>query len=215
MKKSLGTSSCKTSVLQEQPLKNACFAARRARNCKASAKLTRTEGSQFCKRLGILVMVLVLSSAVPAFSQEILATFVVGGNSLSALSGEEYFPQLELAALGINVLFIGKSGFTVSLGSDFSFNVDQEIAFASPAFGLGYVYKNGFYVGGILNFIPIQYETYNVFFFDGFIAPTFVYGWDFDGFTLGGQLAYMRGVYWGVNGFRYSINAGVILGGSR
>ena len=37
---------CKTPVLQVQPYKNACFAAQRAKNCKASAKLT-----EFCKRL--------------------------------------------------------------------------------------------------------------------------------------------------------------------
>jgi len=46
MKKFIYRGTCKTSVLQVQPLKNACFAARRARNCIASAKLT-----EFCKRL--------------------------------------------------------------------------------------------------------------------------------------------------------------------
>jgi hypothetical protein len=40
---------CKTAVLQVQPLKNACFAAFRRETARAFAKLT-----EFCKRLYIL-----------------------------------------------------------------------------------------------------------------------------------------------------------------
>ena len=58
MKKFIYRGTCKTSVLQVQPLKNACFAARRARNCIASAKLTG-----FCKRLYILFIFIILISS--------------------------------------------------------------------------------------------------------------------------------------------------------
>ena len=186
--------------------------------------------------IGILVIVLVLGTAVPAFSQEILATFGAGVLSLSfqpysefspVFTGREdytYEPTYGLASFGVNVLFIGKSGFTISLGSDFAFNIDQGITYALPAFGLGYVYYDKFYIGGIINIIPIgisgwdvhygSYE-YNGDFTDGFIAPTLVGGYDFDGFVLGAQLSYMRGVYSGVDGFKFSIGAGVNLSDSR
>ena len=67
--------SCKTSVLQEQPLKKACFAARRARNCRASAKLT-----EFCKRL--IIILFFFTAFVPVTAQ---TTVYDGGNFASYL----------------------------------------------------------------------------------------------------------------------------------
>ena len=60
--------SCKTSVLQEQPLKTACLAARRARNCIAAEKLT-----EFCNRLKsgknhAVIFFIVASAVLTAFS---------------------------------------------------------------------------------------------------------------------------------------------------
>ena len=75
--------SCKTSVLQEQPLKIACFVgllarARRARNCIASAKLIG-----FCKRLYILILFSILT--FPAFSQTLGLE-----ETLKTLNGAEF-----------------------------------------------------------------------------------------------------------------------------
>ena len=66
MKKIVVGASYKTSVLQGQPLKNVYFTARRARNSIASAKLTRTEGSQFCRRLVVLFFLVLFPLILPA-----------------------------------------------------------------------------------------------------------------------------------------------------
>jgi hypothetical protein len=92
-------------------------------------------------------------------------------------------------AIGVDALFIGKSGFTIFTGIDMSFKPFENVSI-DPKFGLGYVYYNNFYIGGILNIIPrTQYCWAEVF-----IAPTFIIGFDFGGFLLGGQISYMRDI---------------------
>ena len=233
---------CETSVLQKQPLKNACFVARRAKNCKASAKLTRTEGSQFCKRLGILVIVLVLSAAVPAFSQEIFVSFGVGGQFIdhdrewrygNAFFGNESGVMDTFVAkgfiYGINVMFIGETGFTISANLELLTNPDDPMLDGgtnlNTIFGLGYVYYDKFYIGGILNFIYNSHIFKTFYDSSGmetgwanyglFLTPTLVGGYDFGKFFLGGQLSYMIDPVTETSGFKFSMNAGVNVSGSR
>lgn len=182
----------------------------------------------------------------PVFSQEILATFGIGGQFLTHPYErrynerryneyydeyyDAYYYRLEEAkvsemTVGVNFLFIGKSGFTTSAGIDFIFmNKDDEYEYyyyggvnrsggtgIDPVIGIGYVYYNTFYAGGILNVIPISLFHYN-YLFPVIIAPTLVGGYNFGGFLLGGQLSYMRGVVSSdISGFKFSLTAGIKL----
>jgi hypothetical protein len=155
-----------------------------------------------------------LGGVIPVFSQEILATFGIGGQFMDYEPEQYDDTVVKGMTWDINVLFVGESGFTISTGTDMisDFTTGLNI---DPVFGLGYVYYNKtyrgenyykFYVGGIYNIIPKTYM------YDGFMAATLVGGYDFGWFLLGGQLTYMHGVMTPVNGFKFSINVGVNAG---
>lgn len=122
----------------------------------------------------LLALFFFLGGAAPVFSQEILATFGLGGEFLNHergiitnfdtdkgvwIEGDETITSGML--MDVNILLIGKSGFTVSIGTDmlWSFGEDGGVN-VDPTIGLGYVYYNNFFVGGILNAIP---KTYMLF----------------------------------------------------
>jgi len=161
-------------------------------------------------RIAVVSAILLLGMTVPVFAQEILATFGLGARVWGYNSGAEAG-----MTIGATALFVGKTGLTISGGTEVAIWEVKEYwgydgysyyypgyteIFVSPMLGLGYVYYRRFYVGGILNLI------YNN------IAPTFVAGFDFGHFLLGGQLSYMRQMYNGTNGFRFSLGVGVNLG---
>jgi len=179
-------------------------------------------------RIVVMLVMLVLGGTAPAFAQEILATFGLGGQFSSYVFENIKIPGGMTA--GVNVFFIGKSGLAISAGADviwenieyddFPEEENQRIDI-NPMFGLGYVYYRMFYVGGILNLVykpNIAYyweiDDYFEMYLDGdaFIAPTFVAGFDFGRFVLGGQLSYMRGVMSGVNSFRFVFAMGINVG---
>jgi len=170
---------------------------------------------------------------VPVFSQQILATFGIGGQFLDhddislrrylydynndgqSLGYTRYIGTVSNGTtIGVNVLFIGRVGFTISSGIDMIFNVDEGLN-VDPIIGLGYIHYNNFYVGGIFNFIPKSYMFYRTDTWgtcEIFISPTLVGGYDLGGLIFGGQLGYMRGILTNVNGLRFSINVGVNVG---
>ena len=184
------------------------------------------------KSFGITLMsvILLFCGIVPVFSQELLATFASGGQFLDHKGYREDYRSVEDrdtvakgGTFGVNMLFVGRSGFTVSAGTDVIFlpggnggvNID-------PVLGLGYVYYRGIYFGGILNWVPKPYIQYNRdgsydswWHQDVFVVPTVLAGFDFGGFVLEGRLSYMRGIMSSVNGFKFSLGAGVNLGGGR
>ena len=186
------------------------------------------------KKLGIVLSVLLflLGGTIPVFSQQILATFGLGGEFLNYdrgiatnydmdngvwIEGDETVTSGIL--MDVNLLFVGKSGFTISAGTDmiFKFGEDGGVN-VDPTIGLGYVYYNTFYIGGILNAIPKTYmrgetKSGKPFWSDVFIAPTLVGGYDFGYFVLGGQLAYMFGPACLLSGFRFSLGVGINVGG--
>ena len=166
--------------------------------------------------------------AVNRSTSSILTTFGIGGQFLghsremSSDYPSHYYDNetvINGTTLGVNILFIGKSGFTVSAGTDMIFDASEDGGLnVDPVLGLGYIYHNAFYIGGILNIIPKPYIRYvrdgsPTWSKDGFIAPTFVAGYDFNGFVLGGQLSYMLGVMSSISGFRFSLAAGVSING--
>jgi hypothetical protein len=108
--------------------------------------------------------------------------------------------------VGVTVLCVGRSGFAVSAGTDAIFAIHEGVN-VDPALGLGYVYYDVLYLGGILNVIPkpyIEYDNDNNGDYgsqDVFLAPTLVAGFDFGFFLVGAQVSYMRGVMSGVDGF--------------
>jgi len=179
-----------------------------------------------------LITLLLLSvGGVPVFAQNILATFGIGGEFLNHnreiitnydidngiwIEGDETVTSGML--MDVNILFIGKSGFTIAVGTDIIFSFGEEGGVnVDPTIGLGYVYYRDFYVGGILNAIPKAYmrgEASNgkPYWADVFIAPTLVGGYSFKHFVLGGQLAYLFGPVCLVSGFRFSLGVGVNVG---
>jgi hypothetical protein len=158
-----------------------------------------------------LFLFLLFYSVTPVFSQEILAIFGVGGEFLNHEypTGED---MLNTTTMGVNVLFVGKSGFTVAAGTDLKFKINVGYC-VDPIFGLGYIYYKTFYVGGVLNVIPPS----SLGVADVCITPTFVGGYDFGHFLLGGQLSYMVGLgqiigYIPLSGFRFSLGIGINVG---
>jgi hypothetical protein len=122
--------------------------------------------------------------------------------------------------LGLNVLFVGRSGLTVSAGTDAVFSVGIGLS-VDPVLGIGYVYYDAFYVGGILNLIPkfgtsdfISNSFMGYYYGDVFFAPTLVAGFDFRSFVLGAQVSYIHGSASAVSGFRLMLGAGVNVGRS-
>ena len=169
------------------------------------------------------------SGVIPAFSQEIFATVGFGGEFLA----HDKFPGLYVEVpgghftegedtlnngmtMGVNLMFIGNIGITVSAGTDIKFWPYQGLNI-DPVFGLGYVHYRTYYAGGILNVTAkpyLMYVPYNTNYWDTgdiFIVPTLVGGYNFRYFILSGQLSYMRGVLSRVNGIRFSLGIGINL----
>jgi hypothetical protein len=177
----------------------------------------------FTLPFALAVLLFLSGGTASVFSQEIIATFGAGTQSLEnadilagALGGG--------GLLGLNVLFVGRSGLAVSAGIDAFFNFDEGLS-VDPVFGIGYVYYDAFYLGGILNWVP-KFGTKSVvnkdyfkgkdtyYYGDMFIAPTLVAGFDFRTFVLGAQISYVHGCASPVSGFRAMIGAGVNVGRS-
>jgi hypothetical protein len=162
----------------------------------------------------MLMTVMFLFGAVaPVFSQQILATY---GYGRQILDREKVKKSSDVVVNGmmweVDALFIGESGLAVSTGlsiiTDFTngLNVD-------PVIGMGYVYYNKFYVGGIVNIIPKPYIKYNLYDqSDVFLNPTLVGGYDFGSFLVGGQLSYMHGFISSITGFKFLLTVGLNAG---
>jgi hypothetical protein len=178
-------------------------------------------------------LLFLFGGTVSAFSQEVLATFIVGGQNLKNEVPENYWNGSGLTQ-GVNVLFVGKSGFTVATGTNITYKTSDDggVSFC-PELGLGYLYYNVFYLGALFdvvfnnniryNFVPRYQYTggYNTtqvlagwdwYDTDGFLGPTFVGGFDFRHFVLEVRLSYIRGVMSGINGFRGSVGIGINAG---
>ena len=155
--------------------------------------------------LKIITILLITSFGVvtPVYSQQTIATFGFGSEFLGMDDpiNNDYSNGI---LFGINLLFIRQSGFTVSIGNNFIFQNNEKMNI-DPIFGLGYVHYNKYYIGGIANLILKPYIN------DIFITPTFVGGYDFGQFSLGGQLSYMYGIVQSKHGFRFSLGAGMSM----
>ena len=177
-----------------------------------------------------MVVIFLFGGIVPVFSQEILATYGLGTERIDIdpeyteyhWNFSEWRPETYKGAAtkgmlqGVNVLFVGKSGFTVSFGTEMMTDFEHGISM-DTVFGLGYIHYNIFFLGGIFNIIPklnIAYPEGDGGHgdMDGFIVPTLVGGIDFRSFLLEGQLSYMKGVMSGANGFRFLLGVGVNAG---
>ena len=165
----------------------------------------------------LFLVIYLFCGKISLFSQEVLATFGFGGQFMADERIYYNFGNNTVTngtTLGVNILFIGKSGFAVSAGTDLTFSIGDGVN-TDPILGFGYTYYNSFFIGGILNLIPKPYIKFDRsgngsnWYGDVFIAPTVVAGYDFGGIVIGGQLSYMIGVMSKVSGFRYSLIAGV------
>jgi len=179
----------------------------------------------------ILMIVVIFVGNVSVFSQEILASFGIGGQFLDTNRENKYGKVLEWSGnvlnelvvngftYGINIMFIGKIGYTISAGIDIVNNpidpLDGGGANLNTIFGLGYVYYSNFYIGGILNFIynPHLFKTSQTGWsnYSIFLTPTIVGGYNFKNIFIGGQISYMYDIVSTTSGFRFSINTGVNL----
>jgi hypothetical protein len=164
-------------------------------------------------------LLFLFGGAASAFSQQILATFNMGGiflNDTDSAHIETPVYNEGATIVGADILFVGKYGFAVSAGTDMNFAVGFG-ADISPLVGFGYVYYNVFYLGGMLNvlFYPnmsFLWPSGKIGHGDGFIAPTLVAGFDFRIFVLQAQFSYPIGVMSGVSGPRFLIGVGVNVG---
>ncbi|MDR2020210.1 MAG: hypothetical protein LBQ14_05515 [Treponema sp.] len=178
---------------------------------------------RFTLPFALAVLLFLSGGTVGGFSQEIIATFGAGVQSLE--NADKLAGALESGGLlGLNVLFVGRSGLAVSGGIDAFFNIDAGLN-ADPVFGIGYVYYDAFYVGGVLNWVlksgtesvinPDFFKGKGTYYYgDVFIAPTLVAGFDFRSFVLGAQVSYVHGCATPVSGFRVIVGAGVNVGRS-
>jgi len=165
-------------------------------------------------------MLFLLGVTTLIFSQNILVSTGVGGYYLG--HGDTSYSITPIGTdgtvrngvkLGLNILFIGESGFTISTGMDVPFNPNAGVN-VDAIFGLGYIYYNKFYLGGIINIIPKPYIIYNDGnnYGDGFFTPTVVAGYDFRHFLLDLQISYMHGFVSSISGFRCSLGIGINVG---
>jgi len=157
------------------------------------------------------------------FTQEILANFSFGGSYLDSANIVNDHGKIDVyhnrdsynqtvtngTIIGANVLFIGNSGFTINTGIDIIFNMRNYGTNIDPVAGIGYVYYNRIYIGGILNVIPKPYLEYDHGIGEVFIVPTLVGGLDFGLILLGGQISYMYGVMSSISGFKFTLSVGV------
>ncbi|MFP3042451.1 hypothetical protein LQZ19_11610 [Treponema primitia] len=173
----------------------------------------------------IMVVFFSLGGIVPVFSQQILATYGIGGQFMDyerhIFGGGGFEPLAKGMTWNVNVLFIGKTGFTVSTEIDIVSDFQTAVLF-DPVIGSGYVYYNKYFVGAIFNVMPksvIYFDAPTSFDqwgtqerADFFMVPTLVGGYDFGNILISGQLSYMRGVISGVNGLKFSIGVGINAG---
>jgi hypothetical protein len=171
----------------------------------------------------IMAVAFFLGGIDPVFSQQILATYGIGGQFTDyerrAIGGGGLEPLAKGMTWNVNVLFIGKTGFTVSTEIDIVSDFRTAV-YTDPLIGAGYVYYNKFFAGAIFNIIPKPVIYYHASFdqwgtqarADAFMVPTLVGGYDFGPVLINGQLSYMRGAMSGVNGFRFSIGVGINAG---
>jgi hypothetical protein len=163
----------------------------------------------------LMTVIFLLGGVVPVFSQEILATYGYGRQFLErekVYGAKTYDIVVNGMMWEVDALFIGKSGLAVSTGisiiTDFTTGLNVD-----PVIGMGYVYYNKFYVGGIMNIIPKPYIHYGSNdHADVFLNPTLVAGYDFGWFLVGGQVSYMHGFKSSINGFKFLLNVGVNAG---
>jgi len=156
-------------------------------------------------------------STVYSFSQEVLASFGIGGqfqnehlslietytehnNTFYSFYDYQYTGESGVT-IGVNILFLGKTGFSISTAIDFI--IGEEGIIIDPILGLGYVYYNKYYIGGLINFIL------RLYFPDLFITPTLVLGYDFGNILLGSQFSAPIGILSQTTGFKFSIVVGV------
>jgi len=157
--------------------------------------------------------------SIKSNTSNILATFGIGGHFLNC--DQDYLVDvLQIkdttvengTTLGVSILFTGRTGFTISVGTDYIFSVDDG-GNIDPLLGFGVVYNNKFFIGGLLNFTFKPYLVFKKNNYlqegEGFIIPTIVAGYDFGSFLIGGQLSYMYGVKSSISGFKYTLGAGV------
>jgi hypothetical protein len=170
----------------------------------------------------LLVVTFLLGGAIPAFSQEILATYGIGGQFTDYKRAEPHGGGLEPIAKGmtwnVNALFIGKSGLTISTEIDIISDFKTAVLY-DPLIGIGYVYYQKYYMGAIFNIIPVPVIVYNdkgsidqwgtQTRADIFMVPTLVCGYDFGPVLLSGQFSYMRGLLSSVTGFRFTVGMGI------
>ncbi|MCL2800309.1 MAG: hypothetical protein FWD28_00940 [Treponema sp.] len=133
----------------------------------------------------------------PERSGAVLAMFGVGG----------WFSDSGGGICGVDLFFIGKSGFTVSVGTEYMFGGYHNDRIFFPI-GLGYIYFDDFYIGGIIKALHVPY-------YSTFLSPTIIGGYNFNGFSLGGQLSYTYGGsrygFDPMDGIKLSLNVGVSI----
>jgi hypothetical protein len=155
------------------------------------------------------------STKMPA----ILATFGIGWQSTNydRVSDQNIRdPDRTVAngpTLGTNIMFIRRSGFTISAGADFIINMEEGVNI-DPVLGMGYVRYREYYVGGILNLIAKPYILYDYVNADNyqhggiFIAPTLLMGYDLGIASLGGQFSVIHNPASSTTGFKFSVIVG-------
>jgi len=149
----------------------------------------------------------------------IVATFGFGTHSLDnsrILDTDLPGVVLEGIALNINILFIGRTGFTISFGTDVITSSKKTGSSIVPLIGFGYIYYDTFYIGGVINIAARPNLRYNrannpenIFIGDVFWTPTLVFGWDMGSWVIGGDLSYMYGNISNISGFRFAVVVGV------
>jgi hypothetical protein len=169
-----------------------------------------------------MVVFFSLGGIVPVFSQQILATYGVGGQFTDyerRAIGGGIEPLAKGMTWDVNVLFIGKTGFAVSTEIDIVSDFRTAV-YTDPVIGSGYVYYNKYFLGAIFNIIPKPVIYYHASIdqwgtqarAEVFMVPTLVGGYDFGPVLINGQLSYIWGPMSGVNGFRFSIGVGINAG---
>jgi hypothetical protein len=169
----------------------------------------------------LMPVIFLVGGIVPICSQEIMATYGIGGQVMdyerNAIGGG-FEPLAEGMTWNVNLLFIGKTGFAVSTEIDIVSDF-QTAVLVDPLIGAGYVYYNKFYVGAIYNVLP---KSEIVFDDDGVIdnwgtqkradvfqVPTLVVGYDFGPILLGAQVSYMYAIVSRITGYRFAVGIGI------
>jgi len=161
-----------------------------------------------CSKGVLVLFILLCCTTIPVFSQNIMAYYGLGGQYLDENKIVENSCITDGLTMGVNILYIGDTGFTISFGVEIIAKMGDGMYF-DPIFGLGYIHYNKYFIGGLFNFIPKQYIRYHTGSQDMFFSPTIVGGYDFGPILIGGQLSYMYGVLSSASGFDFSIIIGI------